>query len=540
LLPDWLARRAADRPAAPALIAGERIWTYADLDTAASMLARTLAVYGIGEGDRVAMLLRNGTHVACVVHALIRLGAVLLPLNVRLAPAELAWQIRHASVTLVLHDARTATLATDVGAHWEGAARCTENAAMPPSGGVGKVPAPALLQVDPAEGNDPLPFHLDRRPQVEPAAPPVPPRERINLDAVHCVIYTSGTTGRPKGVLLSYGNHWWAAIGSALNLGLSDDDRWLACLPLFHIGGLSILLRAAIYGIPVIFPERPEAPFDAAAVNQAIAATRTTIISVVSTQLQRLLDAGLAGADAGGTLRCVLLGGGPAPLPLLQECARRGIPVVQSYGLTETCSQAATLVPAEALRKLGSAGRPLLPTEVRIAPLDPDGAGQASTEDPDVGEILVRGPTVTPGYLPPEEMETVPAVDADGWLHTGDIGYLDREGYLYVLDRRSDMIISGGENVYPAEVEAVLLAHPAVADAGVYPLPHPIWGQAVAAAIVLRPDTPATPDAIITFARERLARYKVPSHLEVRGALPRNAAGKLVRRELAPAERAPS
>jgi o-succinylbenzoate---CoA ligase len=222
----------------------------------------------------------------------------------------------------------------------------------------------------------------------------------------------------------------------------------------------------------------------------------------------------------------VLLGGGPAPRPLLEDAARAGAPVSQTYGLTETCSQVATLPPADALRKLGSAGLPLLPTSLRIA-------GPTGDLPPGaVGEIIVRGPTVTPGYLgrPEATAETI----RDGWLRTGDLGYLDADGYLYVLDRRDDLIISGGENVYPAEVEAALLAHPAVADAGVIGRPDPRWGQTPLALVQLRPGAAASAPELIAFCRARLAAYKTPAAVEFVDTLPRNAAGKLLRRVLRP------
>ena len=215
-------------------------------------------------------------------------------------------------------------------------------------------------------------------------------------------------------------------------------------------------------------------------------------------------------------LRCVLLGGGPAPRPLLERCAARGVPVVQTYGLTETASQVATLAPEDALPKLGSAGKPLFPTELRVDA--PPG---------EIGEILVRGPTVSPGYVNRPERGA-----ADDWLRTGDLGRLDAEGYLYVVDRRDELIISGGENVYPAEVEAALLAHPAVAEAGVTGLADSTWGQVVYAAVVLRPGAGATAEQLRAHCRARLAAYKVPTRLELVATLPRNAAGKLLRRRL--------
>jgi O-succinylbenzoic acid--CoA ligase len=290
-------------------------------------------------------------------------------------------------------------------------------------------------------------------------------------------------------------------------------------LPLFHVGGLAIVMRSVIYGVPAIVHAR----FDPTAANQTIDTQDVTLVSLVATMLERMLTARSDRPFPPG-LRAVLLGGGPAPRPLLERCARAGVPVVQTYGMTETASQAATLAPADALRKLGSAGRPLLPLELRI---EHEGAALPPGA---IGEIVIRGPSVTPGYS--DRPAATAAALRDGWLHTGDLGYLDAEGYLYVVDRRDDLIISGGENIYPAEVEAVLLAHPAVAEAGVFGVPDARWGQSVAAAVVPRPGMAAESASLIAFCAERLARYKVPYRILSVAELPRNAAGKLLRRAL--------
>lgn len=575
LIPDWLGRRAIGRPASPALIVGSQSWSYAELDARATTLAQRLAALGVRQGDRVGTLLRNGPHVAVAVHALIRLGAILVPLNLRLAEFEIAWQIRRAGVGLLLHDEDTARIA-GIEVPWHFLPRLDQEEVSAASD-LAHLQEPSSVD----EVGDQAPSGVGKPGRVDPPglaaasgygdgrSPVTGLRTRIDLDLPHCLIYTSGTTGRPKGVLLSYGNHWWGATGSVLTLGLREDDRWLACLPLFHIGGLSILLRAAIYGIPVVFPDPPGGHFDPVLVARAIEDQRATIVSLVGAQLTRLLEVPERGWEA--ALRCVLLGGGPAPRPLLEACASRGIAVAQSYGLTEACSQVATLAPRDALRKLGSAGQPLLPTEIRIArmaqpadggsdahggaptpaagttsgtdepgaitspdPITGDDASPASLRDHTPGEILVRGPTISPGYLPPEGegMATHAVTDTEGWLHTGDIGYLDAEGYLYVLDRRTDLIISGGENIYPAEVEAVLLAHPAVSEAGVYGIPDPVWGRRAAGAVVPRPGIVLDKAELLAFCRARLAKYKVPARIEVRESLPRNASGKLLRRLL--------
>lgn len=481
LLPDPLARRAAVAPDAPALIVAEQTWTWAALHVWADALAAQLRELGVQTGDRVALLAPNCAVFVALVHALPRLGAVLVPLNIRLTPAELAWQIADCGARLLIADPQIAPLAQMRAVH--------------------VLPLPDVVIVSSDHPLTGSPHH---------------PSPSLDLTALHTIVYTSGTTGQPKGALLTLGNHWWSAIGSALNLGLHADDRWLAVLPLFHVGGLSILLRSVLYGIPVVLHER----FDPVAVNAALARHQVTIISVVAVMLQRMLATQMGAFPA--QLRCVLLGGGPAPQPLLEACAARGVPVVQTYGMTETASQAVTLAPADALRKLGSAGQPLLPVEVQIRT-----AAGAQADVGAVGEICLRGPNVTIGY------HNRPEATADalrgGWLHTGDLGYLDAEGYLYVVDRRTDLIISGGENIYPAEIEAVLLAHPSVQEAGVVGMPDAAWGS-VPVAFVVAPDASEEFAAeLIRFARERLAAYKMPRRIFLVDALPRTAAGKLRR-----------
>ncbi len=478
-LPDWLQHRARITPARLALMADNTRWTFRELDERVTHAAARLHSRGARPGDRVALLARNSADYAVLVHAVSRLGAVLVPLNTRLTPAELIWQVQDAGAGLLLVDDAHAPAAAEVQAG---------------------APGLTVAQVGAFSA---LPAQRDF------------PATQFQLDAVHSLIYTSGTTGRPKGAQLTFGNHWWSAVGSVLNLGLRADDIWLACLPLFHVGGLSILLRGVIYGMTVVI----HPGFDPAAVNRAIDEDGVTLVSVVSTMLQRMLTA-RGDAPYPPTLRCVLLGGGPAPRPLLEACAARGLPVAQTYGLTEAASQVATLAPEDALRKLGSAGRPLMTAELRIDGADASGAG----------EIVIRGPTVTPGYH--GQPEATARAWRGGWFHTGDLGRLDEDGYLYVLDRRDDLIISGGENVYPAEVEAVLLAHPAVAEAGVTGAPDERWGQAPVAFVVLRPGTRASAAELQAFCQARLARYKVPARVEFVPALPRNAAGKLLRRQL--------
>lgn len=481
-MPDWLGHRAAAFPHRLALVADAERLTFGDLDRRVNQTARKLAALGVTPGARVALLLRNGTPFVVLTHALARLGAVMVPLNGRLAPVEMAWQVQDARASLLLVD----------GALAEAADRAARDA-----------PAARAIALD----------RLAATPEAE-----VSLRGRIDLSAPQGIIYTSATSGKPKGVLLSFGNHWWSAMGSALNLGLHRDDCWLAPLPLYHVGGLAILWRSVIYGIPAVVHET----FDVNAVNHEIDHGGATVVSVVGTMLQRLLDA-RCGRPYPASLRCVLLGGGPAPRALIERCLDLSVPVAPTYGLTEAASQVATLTPDELARKPGSSGKPLFPTELRID----CGGSQAPGE---VGEILVRGPTVMLGYADRPD-DTTRALRG-GWLHTDDLGYLDGDGYLFVVDRQDDLIISGGENVYPAEVEAVLLEHPGIEDAGVVGLPDPLWGQTVAAAVRVRSGATLTDEGVKAFCAARLAGYKIPRRVWYVEDLPRSPGGKLVRRAI--------
>ncbi|MGH2348344.1 MAG: o-succinylbenzoate--CoA ligase [bacterium] len=468
---NWLRARAQLSPDRPAVRTATERLSFGDLDRRADSAARKLAAFGVAAGTRVALLLRNGADYAVLPHALARLGAVMVPLNRHLAPPELAWQ---------LEDSRAALLVSEraLGAQAAAAAR----------------DRPDLRRIDSED--------LDGAAEADIAL-----KDRVDFSAVQGIIYTSATSGRPKGVMLTFGNHWWNAIAFALHLGLNAEDCWLAVLPLYHIGGLAILWRSVICGVPVVIHES----FDPDAANREIDEGGVTLVSVVSTMLQRMLEA-RAQRPYPPHLRCILLGGGPAPKSLIEACVHLGIPVAPTYGLTEAASQVATMRPGDLTRKPGSAGRAVFPSEVRI----------------EAGEILVRGPSVMAGSADRPE-ETALAL-RDGWLHTGDLGVLDDEGYLYVQDRGDDLIITGGENVYPSEVEAVLRDYPAIEDAGVIGLPDPAWGQVVGAAVVPRPGARISDDDLKAFCESRLARFKVPARLWVVEALPRSPAGKVLRR----------
>jgi o-succinylbenzoate---CoA ligase len=435
----WLERAAAKHPARIAVETPTGKWTYAELLAAARAGAASLRKGGATPGERVAIALPPGLAFAQALHACMLLGAAAVPVDLRLAPAE---RERIAAGAAVLVEE---PLATD--------------------------------------------------------GPPLAAGARQDLDAVALVVHTSGTTSAPRPVELSHGNLLWSALGSGVALGVDPDDRWLCALPLSHVGGLSILIRSAIYATTAVIHER----FETDRVLDALRSGAITLVSLVATTLARLLDAGLERPPA---LRCALTGGGPVPPALRRRALEAGVPVSLTYGLTETGSQATTL-PAAALHDPAhTAGPPLFCTRLRLA---------------SDGEIMLAGPTVARS-----------ARLEDGFLATGDLGRLDERGWLQVIGRKADTIVTGGENVAPAEVEAVLEAHPGVVEAAVVGRPHEEWGEMVSAWVVTAPGVHLDWDELVAHCRDSLAPYKVPKDFRAsHDPLPRTASGKLLRRELA-------
>ncbi len=438
--------------------------------------ASALQDRGVRRSDRVAALLPNGLDFVELFHAVDALGATLVPLNARLTVPELRFQLADA-------EPRILTQGTDAAGE-----RAREAAART---GIPSVPIEALR----SEGAP----ALETTPEETPVA----------------LLYTSGTTGEPKGALLSRRAMAASARASSEHLGTGPEDRWLACLPLYHVGGLSLLVRSALDGSPLVVHER----FDASAVAARLAAGDVSGISLVPTQLERLLDT-TRDRTAPAPLRIVLLGGAPVSTALEARAAAAGYPIAPTYGLTEASSQVATRTPGSARSGL----TPLPGIALRI--LDEAGHPCAAA---DVGEIAVHGATVMSGYWRREPATC--AVLRDGWLRAGDAGWLDAEGDLHVVDRRRDLIVSGGENVYPAEIERVLAGHPGVEEAAVRGVADAAFGERPVAWIVPRGEgVDAT--GLIAHCRNELAGYKIPIRFHAVESLPRNALGKLLRRAL--------
>jgi O-succinylbenzoic acid--CoA ligase len=409
--------------------------------------------------------------------ALLQIGAVIIPLNTRLTAAEIIYQVKSSDTRFVLFDDDFHNIAQEIA--------------------VSNVPT--------------LSFSAARQPD---RIVPQVPRD-FDLDDTLAIIHTSGTSGRPKGAVLTYGNFFYSAMASAYRLGHQPDDVWLCALPLYHVGGLSIIVRSMLYGITVELHER----FDVDAINQALDTRYITLISLVPTMLYRLLESRQSWPNS---LRLILLGGSAASPELLARCRDLGLPVATSYGLTEATSQAATMLPDDVNRKPGGVGKPLMFTNIRI--VNEKGNSVAPYK---FGEIVVRGLTVMKGYF--DDPEATASAIRNGELFTGDIGYLDDEGDLFVVQRRSDLIVSGGENVYPAEVEAVLNQHPSVEEVAVVGLPNFEWGQQVAAAVKLKAGKNTTEEDLLTFSRAHLASYKLPQRIVFVPELPQTSSGKIQR-----------
>jgi fatty-acyl-CoA synthase len=489
-LGSWPARRARMTPTKAALVQAGVATTYGELAERSTRLAHALRDRGVGRGDRVAFLGLNSVELVVTMFAVAKLGAVFLPLNTRLAPAETAY---------ILTDSAPALLVWDAG--FQDVVESPDVRALDLD----------LLRIDSDAGRgvDPL-LSGDATPIDEPVA----------LDDVFMIQYTSGTSGRPKGVRLTHGNIVWNVYNLLVDVDLRSDEVALVTAPLFHTAALNqVLFPTLLKGGTALI----EARFDPdRAIDMIEQLGVTLLFGVTSMYLALAQSRRWESADL-STLRNALSGGAPIPASLLRAWLDRGLMIIQGYGLTEASPGATMLRAEDGMRKLGSAGTSCFFSDVRVVgpDLEPTSPGEP-------GEVLVQGPNVTTGYWN-QPQATAEALMDGGWLRTGDLATADDEGYLFIVGRLKDMYISGGENVYPAEVEQAIYTHPAVAECAVIGIPDEKWGEVGRAVIVRRPGSSLSEAELLAHLEARLARYKHPRTVVFTDELPHNASGKLVK-----------
>ncbi|MFH9405138.1 long-chain fatty acid--CoA ligase [Streptomyces sp. NPDC017638] len=490
----WPARRARKTPDRVALVYEERAWTYRELHERVLRLAHALRGLGTGRGDRVAYLGPNHPVFLETLFAAGALGAVFVPLNTRLAAPELAYNLSDSGSTVLVHgpeQAETARAAAE-----EAGVRHRITLARPDDEGA-----------------------LDYE-RLLAGAKTGPLDETVVPDDPCIIMYTSGTTGRPKGAVLSHGNITWNSLNVLVDIDLAGDEVTLVAAPLFHTAGLNMTcLPTLLKGGRVVLL----GSFDAERVLELIESRRVTYMFGVPTMYDAMAARPRWATTDLSSLRTLSCGGAPVPARTIATYLGRGLSFSQGYGLTEASPGVLYLDKEQTLAKAGSAGVPHFFTDARL--VLPDGGDAGPGER---GEILVRGPNVMTGYWGrPEDTEA--AFTDDGWLRTGDVARVDTDGYAYITDRVKDMFVSGGENVYPAEVEDVLLTHPAVAECAVVGVPDAVWGEVGRAVVVLNSGFRADEEDLLGHLRGRLAKYKIPKSLVVADSLPRTATGKIIK-----------
>ncbi|MFQ5340249.1 MAG: long-chain fatty acid--CoA ligase [Anaerolineae bacterium] len=505
---DYLGRRELYSPGRLAILdAGKSPeWrlTYRQLNQRANRFANWLRdVAGIDKGDRVAILARDGVeHLDCFF-ACAKLGAIHTALNWRLHWRELAGIIQNTQPKALIYSDDF----KDNVALLESEFRNTQYAIR------------SYLHVEGAG----IPGSLHYETTLQSAKPTPVTCESLEAEDTAALIFTGGTTGLPKAAMVSHRMIAWNTLNTVIH-DVTHNDIYLNVFPMFHTGGLFVYtLPQVIFGGTTILMRQ----FEPARVLELIERERVTIFAGVPTMYQMLTQAPNWETADLSSLRFCTSGGAPLPVPLVEKYTReKGVRFKQGFGMTEFGPGIFALAPEDAIRKAGSIGRPNFFVDARIVdddnnPLGPD----------EVGELVLKGPSYCSGYFNNPEA-TAQAVDDEGWFHTGDLARYDEEWYFYIVDRKKDMFVSGGENVYPAEIEAVLYEHPAVHLCAVIGVPDEKWGEVGKACVVLKPGTSATEEELIAFVRDHLARYKVPRSVEFMSELPLSGAGKILKREL--------
>ncbi|PSM39807.1 o-succinylbenzoate--CoA ligase [Streptomyces dioscori] len=488
-LGSWPARRARKTPHRTALIHDGTTLTYGGLYERTTRLAHALRARGVRRGDRIAYLGPNHPSYLETLFAAGTLGAVFVPLNTRLAGPEIAYQLEDSGAKVLVHGPESEGLVAGLPGTCE-----------------------VRTYVEVGAGYD----------QLLAAASEEAIDEPVTADDTCVIMYTSGTTGRPKGAMLTHGNLTWNAVNVLVDQDLIADERALVSAPLFHTAGLNMLaLPVLLKGGTCVLVEA----FDPAATLDLIERHRITFMFGVPTMFEQVARRpGWADADL-SSLRMLSCGGSPVPTPLIAAYQERGLTFLQGYGMTEASPGVLFLDAEHAVTKAGSAGVPHFFSDVRVVrpgltPADLADVGET-------GEIVVRGPHVMPGYWgSPDETA---AVFSDGWFRSGDAARIDEDGYVTVVDRIKDMIISGGENVYPAEIEDCLLAHPGIAECAVIGVPDEKWGEVPRAVVVAREGVELDPDEVLASLTGHLAKYKIPKSVVLADELPRTASGKLLK-----------
>ena len=483
----WLAARAALTPDREALVDGDERSTYRELAEGSLGSARLLWELGVRPGDRVATLTANRGEFVELLYAIARVGAILVPLNWRLAGPELEYQLADAGARVLFTEPTQA----------EAAGR---------------------LHAD-----ERVVFGGDYAARRDASRGEPPPEAEAGFGDPYLVLYTAGTTGRAKGAVLTHANVFWNVVNMSVAVGLSEADTTVTILPMFHSGGIGLFTVPSLtVGGRVVI----QRSFDAAGLRALIVAEDASVVLGVPAIWLAMAELGDFTARDCPSLRYLCSGGAPLPSSLIERLGDRGFVVLQGYGLTETAPGGTLMPPPDWRRKAGTVGKPALLVEMRA--VSDDGA---SVPAGTIGEVQFRGPNVFAGYWRRPEA-TAEAFTADGWFRSGDLGVFDDEGFLSLVDRKKDMVITGGENVYSSEVEDVLFAHPGVAEAAIVGVPDDRWGERVVAVVVRRPGAEVGGEDIIAFCRERLAKYKSPREVVFIDALPRNAAGKVLKRQL--------
>jgi len=499
----WIRRQRVKSADRVALRFRDREIRYPELSARIDRLASALRDRGVAEGDRVAYLGNNHPSFIEALFATALLGAIYVPLNTRLSAPELAFQLADAGAELLIS-----------GASLE------ERAAA----AVAELRLHRIVVLDPESGLATLPEEAEDYERVLELAAPIGPTPRVTLDDPALILYTSGTTGKPKGAVLTHGNLTWNCINALVDYGFQRDERALLISPLFHVAALDMgALPTLLMGATLLIQER----FVPGEALQAIQDLRATFISGVPTTYQLMMEDPRWDEVDISSLRSMTCGGSPVPLKVFEAYAKRGLAFTGGYGMTESAPGITALPPQYAESRAGSSGIAHFFTEYRLRDTE---TGELITEPGARGEIEASGPNVFKEYWrrPEATAETL----VDGWLRTGDIGYADADGFLTIADRVKDMIISGGENIYSAEVEVVLAALPGVTGVAVIGVPDERWGEVPHAVFTLAPGAELDAATMIDHAVQRLARYKVPKTMEIVDELPRTASGKIQKQVL--------